>query len=187
MPFSPFSGTEGRIRLGGSVTRGGVTTAIPFGAGVNQAIAGVNSWRFPQQAAKVPFTNFESPVDGTGRVWEEFLRGVCTGQVQIEGVFDGDTVTGSPLAFPVGTLIVCDLLFFKNPPVGYFDLLVFVDSFDPGTAFKAGEPATFRMSGTLQGAPVAGSYNAMAVISPATAALPAQMNNQFPPPITSPG
>lgn len=187
MAFTPFSGTDGRIRLGGSVTRAGVTTGYPFNGQNNIAIAGVTSWRFPQQAAKVAYTNFESPVDNLGRVWEEFLRGVCSATVQIEGVFDGDTTVGSPTAFPVGLLIVADLLFYKNPPIGYYDLPILVETFEPGTAIKSSDPATFRMTGTLNGAPAPGSYNQLATISPATAALPAEMNAQFPPTITTPG
>lgn len=187
MAFTPFAGTGGRIRLGGSNTRAGVTTAYPFAGQSNVAIAGITSWRFPQQAEKAEVTNFESPMDGLGRVWKEFLAGVCTATVQIEGVFDADTTAGSAAAFNVGQFIVCDLLFFKNPPVGYFELLVYVDTFEPGQTFAADGKGTFRMTGTLQGPPAPGAYNQLAAITPATAAYPAEMAGQFPPTITSPG
>ena len=186
MAFSPFSGTEGRIRLGGSITRAGVTTAYPFNGAVNVAVAGVTGWRFPQTIEKIPFTNFESPVDGTGRVWEEYLRGVASGSVQIEGFFDGDTSVGSVLEFPIGTIIVADLLFYKNPPVGYFELPILVTAFNPGTSFRGNTPASFTVEGVLQGAPAPAAYQQMPLIA-GTSALPAQMNSQFPPPITPPG
>lgn len=127
-----FSGTEGRVVVG----------AVNF--------AGINKWSFSKTIAITKSTNFESPADAAGNVWNTKLKGTADGKGSCEGLLLEDTTNSEELV-PLGTEVALDLLVSKAAPVGFTDLPAVVTSLTFGTDLNGN--ATFKMDFETNGVP----------------------------------
>ncbi len=74
MAFDPTSGTEGRVRIGGS----------------DHVVAGIMEWRINKTIAEIPVNHFELTADGDGIVWSVFEKGLASATVAVRGHYNVD-------------------------------------------------------------------------------------------------
>ena len=118
-------GKFARFRSGGANVRG------PF------------RWGFSAKRESIDTTNFESPVSASGNnVACEHETGPLDTTFNVEGYMDTAIVN---MFFPDAAL-ACDLLYRKNPVVGFLAVPADVLDFNPGTAVRE----VGRFSASLQ-------------------------------------
>lgn len=125
------SGTAGRV-IAGATT-----------------VAGIKSWKLDQVAADIPIPHFESPTDASGRVWPEYLVGLCGATGSLEGQFDSAAGTATDQYIAVGIPGTLVLQFSKTSTWG-FTVTVIITAFGSGTNVE-NQPATFTASFRVTG------------------------------------
>lgn len=87
-----------------------------------QLIAGISQWSLDQQSAPIPIPNFQSTVDGNGRVWPDVLVGLSGATGSLTGYFNVDPTdyTDGPLtSITTGIYVNLVLVESKLEPWGY--------------------------------------------------------------------
>lgn len=138
MPFTPFSGTAGRVRVGSNTT-----------------VAGIKSWKLSKQVQVIPIPNFESTADSDGVIWPGHLRGLGSATGSLEGYYDTDATTkteGGTPGLSVGLAVTLDLLFDKTGPFGYSNVLVTITGFETGANVE-NQASAFTATFTVNGDP----------------------------------
>lgn len=118
MATSMVSGNDGRVYVDDAI------------------VATVKSWSLPAETAAILVPNFESPVDGLGRVWPEVLPGTSTGKIQLAGQFNVDLTDKTDGIITNGVYVTCDLLFVKDAPFGFQGVYGLVSNFKSGSTIE---------------------------------------------------
>ncbi len=154
MPYTPVSGTFGRIRLV-KVAAAPTTPAYSW-SGTTVAKAGMTSWKINDaRAGGVPSVmDFESPVDSEGVAYPTPIRGGTAEmpKLEIEGIIDIDPTTGTTVVLPNNAAVVVDALLNKHTSKGYVGMPCVMESFRPGIKIDD-KTATFSATLAISGPP----------------------------------
>lgn len=115
------SGTFGRVAWGNTV------------GGPTEIIATVSSWTLPGESAGIVAPNFESPVDGIGRVWPIVLPGLSTGKINLEGQVNIENSRITDQVLTNGIYIYLSLFISKLLQFGYQDVYGYITNYRPGS------------------------------------------------------
>ena len=120
-------------------------------------VFGIKSWRLSQTTAEVALPNFQSPVDGNGRVWPRYLVGLSGATGTGEGQFLSGSGSPTDATISTGFYVLMTLQFNKADAWGY-QFYAWITSFEPGTAVE-NQPATFTFNFRVDGiVPLSAAY-----------------------------
>lgn len=125
------SGTEGRVRVGGTI------------------VAGIKSWRLEQTTAEIGIPHFESPTDIYSRVWPQYLLGLSGATGTGEGQFLAGAGAPTDDTITTGIEVTLGLIFSKSDEWG-FGVSAVITAFGSGTNVE-NQPATFSFSFRVTG------------------------------------